>query len=158
MILAELEGCLVEAKPVHAAFLERRFKTGQPVLAAGRIEREGEVRVLHADILESPEEAARRALRSESVEIDVHRLDTAELKALYALLKHYSGSTPVKLTGVPDESKRIHNKLQSRRVNLCPGLELGLNRIAGTRSWRAYVAAGRASSGVPKRKVHQSLV
>ncbi len=157
-ILIEMEGCLIEAKPVHASFLERRFKTGQAILAAGRLEREGEIRLLHADILESPEEAARRALRAESVEIDVPRLDTDELKTLYALLKRYPGSTPVRVTGVPEDPKRIYGKLRSRRVNLCPGLELGLNRIAGTRCWRAYVSAGRTSSTVKKSKIHQSLV
>ncbi len=159
MVLAEVEGCLVEAKPVQAAFLERRLKTGQPVLAAGRLEREGDVRVLRAEILESPEEAARRALKAECVEIDIPRLDNDELKALHALLKRYSGSTPVRLTGVPVESKRIHNKLQSRRVILCPGLELGLNRIAGTKCWRAYVASGRATpSGASNPGIHRSLV
>jgi len=149
IIAAELGGVAVEAKPLHEAFLRARRADGRPVLVAGHLEKEGAQWVLRAELVEAPEESSRRAVRAECLEVDASRLDAKALKELLALLKEHPGTTRVRLGGVPPDGGRAYARIESRRITLCPAIELGLNRIAGTRGWRAYVAAERSATPAP---------
>lgn len=157
ILLADLGGCVVEAKPMQEAFLRRRRAAGLPVVVAGRLDREGTQWILKADLVEAPEDVSRRAVRAECLEVDVARMDAKALKELLALAKERSGATRVRLTGVPPAGGRIYARIESRRITLCPAIELGLNHLAGTHGWRAFVAAERIPTPLPAERTAETV-
>lgn len=146
-VLAEMEGVAIDA-PVSSLHVLRRCRdSGEPLLAAGLLERDGIHWTLRASWLACASAAASRAVHARGIEIDAAHLDDAALKALLQALKAWPGETPVRLRGAKSPS-RLAAKIESRRVLLAPLLELRIGEIAGAGRWRAFVD-GSAEAAKP---------
>jgi DNA polymerase III alpha subunit len=148
--LADVGGVAVLLRGAQAEAAENLRNTGEMILVAGVLERDGARWSMKAERLDTLEQAARRSEATEAVEVQVTRLSAAKGKELLALVKQYPGKALVRLAGMPVRAERALSKLGTRRVTLCPDIEIGLSHLVGTGNWCAFVSGARHTSASPQ--------
>jgi DNA polymerase III alpha subunit len=141
--LADMGGVAVLLRGAQADAAESLRANGEMIVVAGLLERDGARWSMRAERLDTVERAARRAEATEAIEIHAGRLSHAQGKELLALVKQYPGPSIIRLMGMPVRAERVLAKLSTRRVTLCPDLEIGLSHILGTNNWCAFVSGTR---------------
>ncbi|MBX3729173.1 MAG: PHP domain-containing protein [Candidatus Sumerlaeia bacterium] len=146
----ELAGVQAEIAGPWTAAVEQALREGDWLVLAGRIDRETFQWILTAEVVRTFDETLARARHATVLTLQLSGLDRRTLKELLALLKSFPGRTPVERAEADGqtECERLADRIASRRVLVCPGLELGLGRLLPPGTW--HIDVPRNSVGLPE--------
>lgn len=136
VLLLEFAGCTVQLRGPLAKRASSSALGGKPCLVVGIARVANGVGQVEGESFVTVEAAMARADRARSLQLDAFGRVPEIQHALYTVLKTFSGATSVRLLSKPVKAPRALARLESRRVTLCPMLEVELNSLLGPDHWR----------------------